>query len=404
MKLFKYTTKEPVFHYGTDRQVEIPETYRPKPFRGMWVANVNNIDLPEVKDGEIYRQEIQKLLDTCQEFSINAIFFQVRTTNDAFYKSALNPYSRYLTGQEGKEPPFDVMDYVIQETKNRGIEFHAWCNPYRVSAEGTESTEKYFSSCDDLNFAKRHPEDCVLDKRGQIILNPALPEVKQFIIDTMREIVVNYAVDGIHFDDYFYPYHGLDENHDDKESFEAQSLPKGDFRRQNVNDVISGVYHAIKAVNPKLRFGISPFGIWKNRKENEWGSRTDPACTESYYALYADTLAWIEGGYVDYVVPQIYWDFGHRIAPFADICDFWVEVCRKHPVDLYIGHGAYRLGTEGEFANKKEITNQLLYANQFASVKGNVFFTYKTFVDKDKAFPGMQEVKKLLNGDYDEKT
>jgi uncharacterized lipoprotein YddW (UPF0748 family) len=399
MKLFKFISGEPIYYYNTFKQVEIPCNYFKKPFRAMWVSNVVNIDLPTVEDIEKYQKEVIKMLETCVEFNINAIFFQVRTTNDAFYESKLNPYSRYFTGKEGRKPPFDVLRWVISEAKKRHIEFHAWCNPYRVSMNGKLSIEEYLKTCDDLNFAKKHPEYLILDKQGQLILNPAIKEVKDFIIKSMVEIVENYDVNGIHFDDYFYPYSGLHEDYNDELEFKNQTLDLGDFRRKNVNDIVRGVYQAIKSYNQDLKFGISPFGIWKNKKDSEAGSNTDPACTESYYSLYADTLSWINESIIDYVVPQIYWEFGHKIAPFADICDFWVDVCKNSNVDLYIGHGAYRLGTKEEFLNKREIVNQVKYANQYETVKGNVFFTYKNFIDKDLAFSGMQELKKLFNGE-----
>jgi uncharacterized lipoprotein YddW (UPF0748 family) len=389
MKLTKYLSSEPINYFNTDKQV----------FKGMWVSNVVNFDLPTVEDIKLYEEKVIEMLDTCLEYNINAIFFQVRTTNDAFYESELNPYSRFFTGKEGKKPPYDVMKWIIEETKKRNIEFHAWCNPYRVSFDGKLSVEDYLATCDDLNFAKKHPEYLVLDNSGKLILNPGIQEVKDFIVDSMVEIVEKYDVDGIHFDDYFYPYNGLSEANDDKEQFENQSLSLGDFRRKNVNDIIEGIFHAIKKVNSKVRFGISPFGIWKNNKENEFGSNTGLGCTESYYGLYADTLAWINGEYIDYVIPQIYWEFGHKIAPFADICDFWVNVCKDKKVDLYIGHGAYRLGNDGEFQNPNEVTNQIKYTSQFPVVLGNVFFTYKNFIEKGKGYLGMQEIKKLYNGE-----
>jgi uncharacterized lipoprotein YddW (UPF0748 family) len=399
MKLYKYTDGTPIHYYQTDQQVEIPSAYKNKDIRAMWVSNVVNIDLPTVEDIDSYQKEVIKMLETCLEFNINTIFFQVRTNNDAFYSSKLNPYSRYFTGQEGKEPPFDVLEWVINQAKQRHIDFHAWCNPYRISMDGKLSVEDYLKTCDDLNFAKKYPEHIILAKNGQLILNPARKEVKDFIIDSMVEIVENYDVAGIHFDDYFYPYGGLDDNHGDASDFNKQDLPIGDFRRQQVNDIVKGVYQAIKKINPNLQFGISPFGIWKNKKDNVYGSNTDPACTESYHALYADTLAWIDQGIIDYLVPQIYWEFGHKIAPFADICDFWVDVCQGKNLDLYIGHGAYRLGTKEEFLNPMEIVNQVKYTSQYDIIKGNVFFTYKNFIDQKDAYQGMQLLKKLLNGE-----
>jgi uncharacterized lipoprotein YddW (UPF0748 family) len=400
MKLFKYKNPDqPICYYQTTQQIEIPDQFQSKNFRALWVSNVVNIDLPTTEDIDTYQKKVMEMLDTCVSYNINAIFFQVRTTNDAFYESKLNPYSRYLTGKEGRKPPFDVMKWIIDEAKKRKIEFHAWCNPYRVSMNASVTAEDYLKACDDLNFAKQRPDLIVLDKKGQIILNPAKQEVKEFIIKSMVEIAENYDVDGIHFDDYFYPYAGLDDKINDLEEFEQRtdvSMTLGDFRRQNVTDVIKGVHDALKKSSPKVRFGVSPFGIWKNKANDPKGSNTDPKCSQSYDNQYADAYLWVKKGYVDYIVPQIYWEFGHAIAPFADILEWWVNLLKDSKIDLYIGHGAYRLGNEGEFENPFEIVNQLKYANQYPVVKGNVFFTYKTFINKDKSEKGMNELKKLL--------
>ncbi len=405
MKLYKFKNpSEPITYYKTNIQIEIPESYHEKELRGLWVSNVVNIDLPTTEDIDVYQAKVIEMLDTCIAYNINAIFFQVRTTNDAFYESKLNPYSRYFTGKEGKKPLFDIMKWIISEAKKRKIQFHAWCNPYRVSMNSKLSKEEYLNTCDDINFAKKHPELIVLDKKGQSILNPCRKEVKDFIIESMLEIVKNYNVDGIHFDDYFYPYAGLDDVENDLWDYEHRknkNLSLDEFRRQNVDEVIKGVHQAIKNYSSKLRFGVSPFGIWKNKANDSKGSNTDPACSQSYDNQYADSLKWVKEGYVDYVVPQIYWELGHRIAPFADILDWWVDVCKDTNVDLYIGHGAYRYGNEGEFENPFEVINQIKYANQNPVVKGNIFFTYKTFINKDKSKQGMLELKKLLTGGSD---
>lgn len=391
---------ETIHYFNTDQPVVIPEVFSPKKVKALWVSNVLNIDLPMIEgDGTKYKQEILKMLDTCEAYGINTIYFQVRTTNDAFYHSKLNPYSRYFTGEEGIEPPFDVLKWVIAETKKRQIEFHAWCNPYRVSANASLSQEAYLKTCDDKNFAVRHPELLIQDKGGKLILNPAKDEVKQFIIYSMVELAMHYDIDGIHFDDYFYPYGGLHDEQNDLADYEQRHHPLeslGDFRRRQVNDVIKGVHEALKQMNPKLQFGVSPFGIWKNKTEDTYGSNTSPKCSESYHTQFADSVHWVQAGYVDYIVPQIYWPFGHPIAPFADICDFWVDVCKDTNVKLYIGHGAYRLGSEGEWENSEEIIDQLKYANQYKEVGGNVFFTYHTFTDEKQTKEGMDKLQKIL--------
>lgn len=400
MKLYKFKQKEqPIYHYNTENQVIIPDDYKDKPFKALWVSNVLNIDMPTTKDIDAYKEKVLQIFETCKAYNINAIFFHVRTTNDAFYESKLNPYSRYLTGKEGEKPPFDILKWIIELSREHHIEFHAWMNPYRVSMKSELSKAEYLEACDDLNFAKKHKELVVTDHRGQLILNPARQEVKDFILQTIKELAENYDIDGIHFDDYFYPYGGLIDGDNDLKEFEQredQSVSLDDFRRQQVTDVIKDVHNELKKINPNLRFGVSPFGIWRNKTKDHHGSNTDPRCSQSYNNEYADSYTWVKKGYVDYIVPQIYWELGHEIAPFADIADFWVETVKGTNVDLYIGHGAYRLGNEGEFENPYEIVNQLKYVSQYEEVKGHVFFTFHTFIDKGKTEEGMKKLRTLF--------
>lgn len=405
MKLFNYKDpKTPINYYKTQKQVTIPEKYSDKSFKALWVSNVLNIDMPTTEHIEIYKNRIIEIFETCKKFQLNAVFFQVRTTNDAFYDSKLNPYSRYFTGKEGAKPPFDVLSWIIEKARSYQIEFHAWCNPYRVSMKSDLTKSEYLEQCDDLNFAKKHPEMVVTDHRGQLILNPARAEVKKFIIESMKELATTYDVDGIHFDDYFYPYGGLiDEDNDFKEyeqrSDKNQSLD--DFRRQQVTEVIRDMHTELKALNPSLRFGVSPFGIWKNKTDDQLGSNTDPKCSQSYNNEYADSYLWVKKGYIDYIVPQIYWDFGHPIAPFADIADFWVEAVKHTKVDLYIGHGLYRQGTPGGYENPLEVVNQVKYVSQYKEVKGHVFFTFHTFIDDNQVKEGVEQIRLLFEGGKD---
>ena len=403
MKIYHQNeTKDIVVHFGTQDPVEIPTTYHKKEVRAFWVSNVVNIDLPTVEDIDDYQKRIIRMLDTAVSYNINTIFFQVRTTNDAFYESKLNPYSRYFTGQEGKKPPYDVLAWIIKEAKKRQLSFHAWCNPYRVSMSGAMPKDEYLKTCDDLNFAKRHPEHILIDKKGGIILNPSHEVVKQFIVDSMVEIVSHYDVDGIHFDDYFYPYAGLDDVYNDLKDYEFrehEAWSLGDFRRHHVTDAMKRVNEAIKQIRPTVQFGVSPFGIWKTKDQDPQGANVDPRCSSSYYGQYADSLSWMKEGIMDYIVPQIYWDFGHALAPFADLLDWWVDVAKKSHVKLYIGHGAYRLGTDGRYLDPMEIVHQVNYATQHDIVKGHVFFTYKTFIDTEKANQGMNYLKKLFKGE-----
>lgn len=399
MKL--YTFKEPnkpVLDWDGN-QVVIPKKYHEKPVRAFWVSNVVNIDMPNQLDLKKYKEKLKEIIETAKNYNINTIFFQVRTNNDAYYKSKLNPTSRYLVGKEGDPLLFDPLDWIVKEAHKNNIELHAWCNPYRVSMANHDKDE-WLESASDLNLAKRRKDLLVLDTEGLIILNPAKAEVKQHIIDSMMEIIKNYDVDGIHFDDYFYPYKPLHHEHDDIEEYEKrkdknQSLD--DFRERQVDEVIKGVYDAVKAHNPKLQFGVSPFGVWKTNLSDPNGSRNVGGVYESGISQHANSYRWVKEGFIDYIVPQLYWDFAFEKAPFADMTNWWVDLCKGTNVKLYIGHGAYRLGRDGQYEDKMEIVNQVKYANQFKEVQGNIFFTYKTFVQDGPEKEGMLELKKLFN-------
>ncbi len=399
MKLFSY--KDPskkVTYLGTDKQVVIPKKYREVPVRGLWVSNVVNIDMPTQENLEVYKKKADEIIATCLDYNINLIYFQVRTNNDAYYKSKLNPSSRYLTGKEGAPIKFDVLEYMVKRAKENNISLHAWCNPYRVSMSGKIPKDEYLKTCHPLNIATQNDEYIILDTEGQIILNPAHPYVKAHIINSMMEIVENYDVDGIHFDDYFYPYKPVSDNHNDL-AFHDGIEDIGDFRRRQVDEVIKGVYDAIKAYNPRLEFGVSPFGVWRTKTTDPRGSNTKVGAFECYDKQYADVYKWVKEGYIDYVVPQLYFEFNHPIAPFADLCDWWVSVCMNTDVKLYVGLPAYRLGREGEFENKYEVVNQIKYANNYSEVTGNIFFTYHTFIDDNEVKPGMELLKKLYKGE-----
>jgi uncharacterized lipoprotein YddW (UPF0748 family) len=401
MKLFYH--KDPskaLCYYNTDIQIEIPEVYIEKELRAMWVASVANIDLKPFEDETTYKKALIDILEVAGSYNLNAIFFQVRPANDALYESKLNPYSRYVMGKEGVKPSFDILKFFIDEASIRNIDIHAWCNPYRVSLNGLIKRDDYLKTCDPLNLAVRRPDLCILNKEGQIILNPAKKEVRTHIIESMLELVRNYDVKGIHFDDYFYPYQGLDDTYNDLKDYEAlnQGESLDDFRRHQVTTVIHELHQALKKENPELMFGVSPFGIWKNSKRDPKGANVSEKATQSYDNQYADSYKWVKEGMIDYIVPQLYWEFGHPLAPFGDLAKWWIELCKDTNVKLYIGHGAYRLGNEGEYENPLEVCNQVKFVNQSPVVKGNVFFTYKTFINDDKNKPGMAKLKSLLNG------
>ena len=400
MKLYYYKDpKKPLCYYETLEQVVIPEKYQEKKVRGFWVSTVENIDFPILTDEKEYKKLIDEMFLTAKAFNINTVFFQVRPLNDAFYKSKLNPWSRYLTGKEGLEPSFDVLEYIVKKGKENNIEIHAWCNPYRVSRPITTDKETYLNTLDDKNFAKKNPHLVISDEKNQLILNPTREEVKQFIIESMLEIVENYDVSGVHWDDYFYPYAPLKEDDNDLKEFENRndkSMDLASFRRFHITDVIKRVHQAIKQNNSNLKFGVSPFGIWRSNKNDPRGSNTAKSTSESYTNQYADSYDWVKSEIIDYIVPQLYWEFGNSVAPFADLTKWWDSVVEGTNVELYIGHASYRLGREGEFENKNEVVNQLKYANNYKNVSGNIFFTYKNFVYREVQKEGMDALKELL--------
>lgn len=361
-------------------------------FRGVWVATVASIDIGYHITEDQYKEEFIKILDTVQEFNFNAIIFQVRPTNDAFYPSSLNPWSRYLTGIEGKSPGWDPLAWMVQESHKRGIEFHAWLNPYRISlekvADNYDTKEDILNSLTDKNFAKKHPEYVLEGGDGRLILNPGEPAVKQFIKDTIEEIVTKYDVDAIHFDDYFYPYSGI-KNSGDNETYltyknEDESL--ANWRRRNVDEVIQGISELIHTYdsenNQAVQFGISPFGVWKNKSSDPLGS--DTRASESYNMQYADTRKWVKEEWLDYIAPQLYWEIGHNLADYETLSSWWADVVHGTKVNLYTGNAIYRYGSKNsdgslnEAWNKyDELPKQLLMNNEHEEINGSIFFSYK---------------------------
>ena len=371
-----------VMYYNTQERVTLPTTYQEKEneVRAVWVATVSNIDIPRHTSEDQYKNEIIKMLNRIEEANFNVMFFQVRPMNDAFYPSSFAPFSRFLTGTEGVDPGWDVLAFVITEAHKRGIEVHAWLNPYRVSSS-TLPKDQQLSLLHDDNFAKQNPDFVLADNTGRLILNPGEHQVRIYLRNVISELISNYAIDGIHFDDYFYSYNGMNDAQDqelyNRTKLTNQSL--ADWRRMNVNILVQDIYLTInqynQTQNKNVKFGISPFGIWKSGGVD--GSNTATVTLESYHDQYADTKKWIEEGWLDYVIPQLYWEFSHSLAPFADLVDWWAALTEAHGVDLIIGHGFYRY-SDNSWKDANEITEQIRYISQYPSIVGSAFFSYKT--------------------------
>jgi len=342
--------------------------------------------MPQYTSETQYKAAFQNLILELLESNMNAMLFQVRPLNDAFYDSDYAPWSRYVTGTEGVDPGWDILAWMINECHANGIEFHAWMNPYRV-ANTTSTKEAYISTLSAENFAKLRPDLVVsgnLDSndRNPLILNPGEPEVKEYIRNVVTEIITNYDVDGVHFDDYFYPYSGISS---DSATYDTYKLPGQiieDWRRENVNDVVRGIKEDIDAYNDlsgeSVKFGISPFGLWGSGIEGytqylEGGSNTGPTNLSSYRTQYADSKKWVEQGWVHYICPQVYFSFTHSTAPYADVVDWWASIARGTGVDVYIGHAPSSAYSQGWVT--EEIGDQLRYNLQHPEIKGEVMYS-----------------------------
>lgn len=345
--------------------------------RGVWVSTVANLDYPSVPttDASALRSQADSILDECLNLGMNAVFLQVRPSSDAIYPSKLYPYSAYLTGNQGTSPSdkLDPLAYWIDGAHSRGMQLHAWINPYRVSTDAN-----VVLSPD--NPAKKHP-DWVITYRNALYFDPGIPEAKEYVINGIKEIVENYDVDGIHFDDYFYP--GSD--FDDSASYSkyGKNADKADWRRSNTNALIRETGEAIRSSGKNIRFGVSPSGIWANKGTMENGSNTTGA--SAYFDMYADTLKWAKENYVDYIAPQIYWYNGFKAADYKTLCEWWQNELKDSKTDLYIGLADYRLDS---FANDSsspwydgnEILKQMQLNSAADGIDGEIHFRYNSII------------------------
>lgn len=331
--------------------------------KAVWVTTVYNKDWPSVEsrnNPEKQKQEFINILEDVKNLGLNTVIVQVRPKGDALYRSNINPWSDVLTGVQGKDPGYDPLAFAIEEAHKRGIQVHAWLNPYRVTTSGTN-----VRSLSENHFARKNPQTVMTDGNA-LYYNPGLPEVRQHILDTVSEIARNYKVDGIHFDDYFYP----NGNVNDSDAFAkyGNGMNIGDFRRNNVNQLVKDVYSKIKSINSNIEFGISPRGIWKNSSTDSTGSQTNGA--QSYYDIFADTRTWIKNNWLDYVAPQVYWEIGNNAADYSKLIPWWSNEVNGTNVKLYIGHGIYKT----EVAS--EIDKQIEFNRQYPNVRGDILFQY----------------------------
>lgn len=345
-------------------------------FRAAWIATVDNIDWPTRGNynSDKQKEEFIQLLEMHKNNGMNAIIMQIRPATDAFFPSPYEPWSEWLTGKQGTPPNpyYDPLEFMIEETHKRGMEFHAWLNPYRAVFNIAKS------SIAPNHITKTHPE-WFLDYGGKRYFDPGIPEGQDHVVKVIEDIVKRYKVDAIHFDDYFYPYRIPKVEFPDEKSYKkyGNGLSKNDWRRSNVDSIIVKLNRAIKNINPLCKFGISPFGIWRNAKDDDRGSLTNGGVT-NYDDLYADILLWLENDWIDYVVPQIYWEFEHKAAPFEVLLDWWSKNSfGKH---CYIGLGLYKANTNAFWRDKTQIPRQIKAIQNKENVQGAVYFSSKSFI------------------------
>lgn len=370
---------------GTKKQ---QYTYNPHPkreFRGAWVQTAWQGQYQAMNSGQM-RQYFSDMLDRFQETGINAVIFQVRPHADALYKSSLEPWSSVLTGKQGKGLPdgFDPLEFMVEECHKRGIELHAWLNPYRVTLNESQTLAPD-------HIYHKHPERFV--KYGsQILFDPGIPENREFICQVVSDIVNRYEVDAIHMDDYFYPYPIAGKEFPDNGSFakygKLQGFPdneKDNWRRNNVNMLVKDIKETIVIAKPWVRFGISPFGIYRNKKNTPNGTGSETNGLQNYDDLYADVKLWVKNGWIDYNIPQLYWEIGHKSADFATLIKWWNDNNFEQP--LYIGQDVNRM-MDVPMPSKggNQLEEKIRLSRDFHNIHGNCFWHAYSILDNYRGF------------------
>nr|WP_246267474.1 family 10 glycosylhydrolase [Nonomuraea typhae] len=341
--------------------------------RAMWVASVANIDWPSATglSAAAQQAEFRSWLDLAVQKRMNAVVVQIRPTADAFWPSPHEPWSQWLTGTQGGNPGYDPLAFMVAEAHARNLEFHAWFNPYRIANH--DDPNRLISS----HPARRNP-GWRFAYGGKLYYNPGIPAVRSFIQDAMMDAVTRYDIDGVHLDDYFYPYPVSGQAIPDAATF-AQ-YPGGftdvnDWRRNNVNLLIQELGQRIHAAKAHVKFGVSPFGIWRNQSADPLGSATSGL--QSYDAIYADTRRWVKQGWIDYITPQLYWHIGYSVADYKVLTAWWADVVKGTRVQLYVGQAAYRAGVDANWQRTAELSDHLTYNRQHPEVRGDIFFSAK---------------------------
>lgn len=446
---YSYNTSSPVPLYnGSDQLIDLPSDFvqEKHQFKSSWVATIFNLHFDQPTSEGDFKAQYQQTLSTFKEWNMNAVMFQVRPLMDSWYPSEINPWSEFLSGKQGLDPGYDPLAYMVDETHKAGMEYHAWLNPYRVTNTKL-STPSMLKKLDTTmaqlnqmtipekiallnekgliannNFAVLHPED-VIEFDEKFILNPGIPEVRQFVLDSVAEIIENYDVDAIHFDDYFYPYEikiddkpvRFGDKDEDLETFKTYNNGIEDiqeWRRDNINQLVAGIKDVIAAQNEvdsrAIQFGISPFGIWEHKGNHPNGSNTPTGSSKSYSdSIFADSYKWVKEETVDYLSPQIYWSFAQKAAPYGELARWWNNVAEGSRTQIYVGHSNYKHvgngGWDADWMNPEEIPNQMLFNMAQKNIKGSAFYSYNDLLKSDLASlaPNLQGRHEAKNNGID---
>ena len=347
--------------------------------RAVWVATVGNIDWPSASNltTEQQKKEFIELLDLCKEYHMNTVVFQIRPSADAFYASNYEPWSQWLTGKQGKKPDpyYDPLTFASIECRKRGLDLHVWINPYRAvpNIKNNQTTKDHITNT--------HPE-WFLNYGETKYFDPAIPEVRNFVVKVVSDIVRRYDIDAVHMDDYFYPYRIKGAEFPDDLSFKTYSRgftndQRDDWRRNNVDLIIKQMHDSIKAIKPWVEFGISPFGVWRNIEKDPKGSNTKAGQT-NYDDLFADVLKWQREKWIDYITPQIYWERGKKVADYTILADWWSR--NTFGAQLYIGQAPYRIDPKAKdkpWQSADEIIGQIKLNRKNSTISGSMFFSAK---------------------------
>lgn len=369
------TVEQPSQSSATPRPCP-PDPRRPKrQFRGLWIASVLNTDWPSRPGlpAAQQQQELIDLLDMARSYRMNAVVLQVRPTADAFFSSDLEPWSRYLTGAQGGYPGYDPLAFACTQAHARGLELHAWFNPYRIAMSGTE-----FASLTPQHPAVQHPEWC-FSYGSKYYYNPGIPEVRSLVEACIMQAVRNYDIDAVHLDDYFYPYPDSGVPLPDEQTYAQYGAGQdlASWRRANVTALIRELAAQIRAVRPTCKLGVSPFGVWRNVSDDPVGSDTR-ASSPTYDAVYADTRLWARSEWIDYIAPQIYWARSFAPADYDVLVDWWHRTLAEVRTQLIIGEAVYKVGASTqspEWNNlPQELSDHLASDVAVGGVAGNIWY------------------------------